>query len=380
MPTKKNIANKNQKIFQLYGILMFRGTPRSLTQLAQALDCSKQTVLRYIEDLRLSTRGEIITWTGRDGQKYYKMEAPRPTNITLSPEDIQHLFMCHDLLTHLLPDGVMQEVADIIGHTTVLLKDFAEREQAFKSLFVSVPDAGRIDYTSKQAIFDTLKDAVARQRICSITYESMLQENPVPLSIAPLKLVSYKGGLYVRARRINWIDDGIAFPSYGRLSGQFVPRSQDTSCLLSVHRIVDIEPTPTKFEREQGDDKKDKQGAVFGLDLEPPLKVQAVFSPLLASYITKRTWSDDQVVEQLSDGRVFLEFTAGNRDEALSWILSFGDQVRLIAPTELVEAVHLVLGRTESLYRYGISCSGEPGCRYISLEKPKYPPKKLGGG
>ncbi len=52
--------------------------------------------------------------------------------------------------------------------------------------------------------------------------------------------------------------------------------------------------------------------------------MQVKFAQEVAAYVSERTWSEDQVVRQLKNGKIILEFTARSRPEVVSWVLSFG--------------------------------------------------------
>ena len=54
--------------------------------------------------------------------------------------------------------------------------------------------------------------------------------------------------------------------------------------------------------------------------------------------LKKRVWSNDQVITRDGD-KVRIKFTASSEPEIISWILSFGDEARLIKPDDLVAEV-----------------------------------------
>ena len=60
MPGKQSCAKPGEKLLALYTLLMLRA-PRaiSLSELAQALECSKQTVLRLLVQLEASGYGKL---------------------------------------------------------------------------------------------------------------------------------------------------------------------------------------------------------------------------------------------------------------------------------------------------------------------------------
>ena len=55
MPRKRDMDKSyGEKVIRLFGSLMFAGRPHSLTELANMLDCSKQTIARIVRDIESS--------------------------------------------------------------------------------------------------------------------------------------------------------------------------------------------------------------------------------------------------------------------------------------------------------------------------------------
>lgn len=90
MSTKRNPwATPGQKVVGLYSLLLFTGKAYSLGQLAGMFQCSKQTILRMIEQIELSHRLAVETWV-EEKERYYRARTPeRMANVTLSVEEIQ---------------------------------------------------------------------------------------------------------------------------------------------------------------------------------------------------------------------------------------------------------------------------------------------------
>ena len=53
---------------------------------------------------------------------------PGTPNVSLSAEGVQQLVFCRDIVRHILPDEMLQEVQEAIGATTFLLGDEASRK------------------------------------------------------------------------------------------------------------------------------------------------------------------------------------------------------------------------------------------------------------
>ncbi|MGO8878464.1 MAG: transcriptional regulator, partial [Desulfomonilaceae bacterium] len=60
MPRKRDMDKSyGEKVIRLFASLLFAGRPHSLTELANMLDCSKQTIARIVRDIESSYQVEI---------------------------------------------------------------------------------------------------------------------------------------------------------------------------------------------------------------------------------------------------------------------------------------------------------------------------------
>ena len=67
--------------------------------------------------------------------------------------------------------------------------------------------------------------------------------------------------------------------------------------------------------------------------------------------MAERTWSPDQKIEKIDDDKIRLKFSASSAVELISWILSFGEDARVIEPDWLVEELINKVNRTAVLYK-----------------------------
>ncbi|MGO8822346.1 MAG: WYL domain-containing protein, partial [Desulfomonilaceae bacterium] len=67
-------------------------------------------------------------------------------------------------------------------------------------------------------------------------------------------------------------------------------------------------------------------------------EVEAEFTGWAAVFVEERVWSNDQIITRDGD-KVRIKFTASSEPEIISWILSFGDEARLLKPDQLVASV-----------------------------------------
>ena len=76
------------------------------------------------------------------------------------------------------------------------------------------------------------------------------------------------------------------------------------------------------------------------------------FVGFAAGFVAERIWSPDQQIQQLPDGKIHLSFSASSEPELLAWLLSFGDEAKLISPDWLVKEVKVQLGRMDKNYTH----------------------------
>jgi predicted DNA-binding transcriptional regulator YafY len=89
----------------------------------------------------------------------------------------------------------------------------------------------------------------------------------------------------------------------------------------------------------------------FGFMKDDCFEVVAEFTGWAAQHVEERTWSPDQKIEKIDDDKIRLNFSASSEVELIAWILSFGEDARVIEPDWLVEEVINKVNRTAVLYK-----------------------------
>lgn len=333
MPEKTDpYATPATKVLGLYTLFLFTGRAYSLTQLTKLFRCSKQTVLRMIEQIQLRQEVTLETWT-EGNRNWYQIKTPaKLPQVTLDIEAIQHLLLCRDIVWHLLPDKLRTEVKETIAHATVLLPDYDKRSVALTSLAQSRPK-GTIDYSPFQDTLHILTTAMQQHRICRVSYQSVNSGDVKRFSVAPLKIIAYREGLYVICRYAK------AFEAPGK---------EFYDPILAIHRINSVKMLDATF--TQPDNGSIKIPTTFGFMPGKPFKVRVAIGPNAAAYVRERKWSKDQSIEPQKDGRVILDFTATSEPEVISWVLSFGPEAQLISPKELTHQMKKTLAAISKLY------------------------------
>lgn len=343
MPTKwDEHKTPGEKLLGLYSLLVFTEKAYSLTRLAETLTCSRQTVLRLIEQIERSNQVSIESWM-ENGQRHYRARpSKRAVNISLDGEAIHKLLLCRDIVQHLLPEGMRDQIDESLGKAAHLGGNGIERVSPTQSIAAAIPK-GAIDYSPHEAVLTQALDAIRTRRICTLRYRSPNKPEPSDLTLAPYALVAFRDGLYLRARLHKALEDPQGF---------YDPT-------LAVHRIEAFKTTDATFDPIT-DANAGKPDRSFGLFMGPPFEVVADVTASAAAYVKERTWSTRQTIEEHANGSITIRFTSTSEPEVIAWILSFGDEAVLREPARLRERIRDKLMRVVAEYTAdkGDACSG----------------------
>ena len=260
MPEKHNpYATPGMKVLGLYYKLLFSRKKYSLSELAQSLGCSKQTILRYLDQIRLGQRVRIETWT-ENRQKYCRAVPPQQLhNVTLGVSDIENLMLCRDLVWHLIPEGLREDISKAIGHASMLLPADEILDSIPEKSAQTLPK-GFIDYGERQGIFETVKSAMSEHRVLRIDYLKPGQEKAATHFMAPFRFLVSGECIYV----LGWY-----------LWEKAVP-PELYKMTLALHRIQSAVPTDRTFAKE---DPAEVPPQSFGIIEGEPFKVRVKFRP-----------------------------------------------------------------------------------------------------
>ena len=177
---------------------------------------------------------------------------------------------------------------------------------------VFMPHARRyVDLAPFAETIDTVVDAIARNKECTLTYHAAWKEKPRTHTAQPLKLLFHEGALYL----------------FARLNGK------TTVAVLAIHRIQSVEPTTNVFIAPRVDLDAIARKA-FGMFIgDDEQDVEVLFDAKVARMVEERIFHPDETKERLADGRLRFRLRTGARWEVVSWVLRFGGNAELVSPT-----------------------------------------------
>ena len=210
-------------------------------------------------------------------------------------------------------DGIERAFAKLETYVPDGLGDRIER---VRSLFVPSARFAK-DYAGKEALIETLFEAILGQNTCVIDYHSFADNKKKKYQIDPLRFFERDGGLYLFARATR----------FGNIR------------VLAVERIEQIEVTQSRFTYPTDFDPEALLDRAFGMFYDDPLEVKIWFSAAQARYIQERQWAPDQEIIMRKDGSIELFMKTSGWYDLKKWVLSFGADACVLEPVKLQEKI-----------------------------------------
>jgi len=127
---------------------------------------------------------------------------------------------------------------------------------------------------------------------------------------------------------------------------------------FSLARMVAARRTREQFIRPASFDFHKLFGSHFGIHWgTDEVEVRIHFAPKAAVYIRERQWHPSQRMDEQHDGSLILVLTVNHLLELKRWILSWGDDARVLAPRDLADDLRQTAMRMAAMP----GCSGRPG-------------------
>lgn len=325
MPVKMSARTPGEKLLTLYTYFMLKGRRHtSLTELADTLACSKQTVLRLLAQLEASGYGKLEPPARQGRELLYRM-APAPApDLDLGVMELAQLALCRNMLVSTLPNAVGK-----------LLNEKTSDKGGFGAVYTK----GRIDYEPFQSQYAAMTRALRQKRLCHISYRKNPYAPPRDFLFAPMRLVAYHETISF----VGWEVENEA---------KVCPRFPEP-LTLHLQRCLEVAPTQTSSEPLPDLAAGDDTGGAFGFMRGEPFSASILFEPEAAAYVHDRQWSENQTMRLREDGKLELTITARSKPEIISWILSFGSRARAIAPDWLKAEIREQVAKLSEIYADG---------------------------
>ena len=167
-------------------------------------------------------------------------------------------------------------------------------------------------------IFDALAKAASQHKQLELDYRKAGSTAPEKRIVDPYHLANINGEWFL-----------FAFDHLRKDIRTFVPA-----------RIKSAKQTGKTFERAHGFSLEKRLRDSFGVHSgEGQYQVVLRFTPQVADFIREKRWHDSQQLRELKGGGVELRLKLSSLIEIERWVLSWGQNARVLQPPELVESV-----------------------------------------
>jgi predicted DNA-binding transcriptional regulator YafY len=285
-------------------------------ELAQELNVGEKTIRRDL-DLLQSVGFPLEEEVGARGRKTWRLAAGngQPPGIGFAYDEALALYLGRRFLDPLsgtflgeAADRALAKVRASLGRNALRYLDkMADR--------IHLTAVGAGDYAGHRDVIDALERGVDEEKATIIVYRSLRATEPVEHEVFPFGLARHRGSLYLVARSRDH-DEEIRHFKVDRIE-----RADVTG--FPFHRPADFD-LAIHFEKSFG---------VFHGDGDVRVVVQ--FMPPVVRYVQEARWHKSQKLTKQKDGGLLSEFRLSTTEEIKHWIMSFGRQAIVLAPSEL---------------------------------------------
>jgi predicted DNA-binding transcriptional regulator YafY len=302
----------------------------SIQQLAAMTGVTTRTIRRDLEALQEA--GFPLYDEEANGKKRWRLDR-RPfkgladTSFTLS--ELAALYFSRTLLDGFAGTPFRGDLGRAFAKLETALPP---RLRLFLSRLPSAMDAKPDSPRKREAphqreTINRLVDAILHQRRVAMRYHSLSSQRQKDYKIDPYRLVYALGGLYLFA---------------------YVPEYSEIRT-FAVERIRQLSMLQESFDR-----KVELGNAAFphsvGTYEGSPEHVEIWFAPQVAPYVQERIWHPSQTLRSEKNGAIVVALEVSTDRALTSWILSYGQFARALAPPHLVNELLKELGAAGRLY------------------------------
>jgi predicted DNA-binding transcriptional regulator YafY len=315
------------RIFELNRILSTSRYPVSRQRLEEVLECSRATVKRLIEEMRLYLNAPIIFDRKLNGYRYAPLEGEmyELPGLWFNASELYALLSMQQLLEQVQP-GLLD------GHLEPLRRRIHELLNRQPSGSDELPARIRILRAAARQPsphFALLAGAVAARQRLQIDYYNRARDQRNERQVSPQRLTHY---------RDNWYLEG-----WCHLRGALRTFALDAIQYAKVLAEPASEVSPQELDNHYA--------CAYGIFAGPSEQSAVLrFTPDRARWVAQERWHPQQQSRWMDDGRYELALPFSHPAELLMDLLKYGPDVEVVAPQALRELVRQRLQQALKIY------------------------------
>jgi predicted DNA-binding transcriptional regulator YafY len=305
------------RIFELNRILQSARYPVSRQKLEQELECSRATVKRLIEEMRLYLNAPIVYDRGLNGYRYDPNggEMYELPGLWFNASELHALLAVQQLLEGVQP-GLLENHLKPLRRK---IKSLLERQQGMAG--ESFSDRIRlIRATARPSspFFTLVAAGLAGRRRLRLIYYNRSNDSISEREVSPQRLTHYRDNWYLDA----WchLREGLR-----------------TFALDAIREVGPRDGPAREVDRDELDRHFAASYGIFSGQAKHRAVVR--FTAHTARWVAREQWHPKQQSRWLDDGRYELTLPYSNPSELLMDLLRYGPEVQVVSPPELRQAI-----------------------------------------
>ena len=315
------------RIFELNRILSSARYPVSRRRLEEALDCSRATVKRLIEEMRLYLNAPIVFDRQLNGYRYASIEGEmyELPGLWFNASELYALLSMQQLLEQVQP-GLLD------GHLEPLrrrIHDLLNRQPGGADELPKRIRVLQVAARQPSPHFALLAGAVATRQRLRIRYYSRTRDQSSEREISPQRLTHYRDNWYLDA----WCHLREALRTFA------LDAIKDPKLLMEPAFEVSLQEMDRHYANAYG---------IFAGQSEQTAVLR--FTPERARWVAQESWHPEQQSRWLPDGYYELTLPYSQPTELVMDLLRYGPDVEVISPASLRELVRQRLRESLQIY------------------------------
>jgi len=305
-------VDRFDRIFELNRILQSARHPVSRRRLQDELECSRATIKRIIDDMRLYLNAPIVYDRERNGYRYDHGEGEmyELPGLWFNASELHALLSAQQLLADVQP-GLLDPHLKPLQRR---IDDLLRLQQAGSGGLVGRIRVLQMAARSAGDCFQAVAGAVTQRKRLQLHYYTRSSEQHSDRQVSPQRLVYYRDNWYLDA----WchLRDGLR--------------------TFALDAITKASPLDEDAAEVTQDELDVHFASSYGIFAGVPRDVAVLkFGPRRARWVAEERWHRDQEGEFLADGSYELRVPYSNALELIMDVLKYGPDVEVVAPEEL---------------------------------------------
>lgn len=284
--------------------------PYSIKQLAEQLGVSKATIERDIATLERDFA--VVEESVGKQKKAFRIDQKIRAleTIAFGTTELLAIYAAHTSLAAMAGTPLHDDLKAVMTKIRGFLSPRHNGGLDALSRVFAPHVRDHVNYEPQQELIDELVDALARRRVCELTYYAAWKGTTRKHVARPLRLLWHRSALYLLA-----------------CLGE---RTEITT--LAVHRIRELKMLDEVFTvpKTDVDAHVTRAFGIFVSDQEE--NVEIIFDADIAWRVEERTFHPNEEKERLPDGRLRYRVRTSAQWEIVPWVQSFGPLAELVTP------------------------------------------------